>query len=81
MPQNGGMLVSKYFRRFVRNAEAQRKAKGMSRREVAERMGVNRQAIDPVLTGRECPTMDRAERIADAIGVPLYRLISPRKAK
>jgi transcriptional regulator with XRE-family HTH domain len=75
------MLVSKYFVRFVRNAEAARKARGLSRDDVAAKLGVKRQAIDPVLTGRECPTMDRAERIADAIGVPLYRLISPRKAK
>lgn len=77
------MDVSKYFNRFVRNAEAARKARGLSRQDVAERLGVKRQAIDPVLTGDECPTMDRAERIADAIGVPLYKLLQPmrRKAK
>lgn len=51
------------------------KKKGLTVKEVAERMGINRVGLSNHITGN--PSVEILQRIADAIGVDIVELFEP----
>lgn len=60
------------FRRRVLEVLAQ---KGISRSTLAARLGVAIPTVSAMLNSDEGITLDRAERVAKAIGTPLHELL------
>lgn len=60
------------FRRRVLEVLA---AKGISRSTLAARLGVAIPTVSAMLNSDEGITLDRAERVAKAIGTPLHELL------
>lgn len=50
--------------------------RGMSQRDLAAAVGVKPPTLSTILRGKEGVTLDRAERIAEALGVPLSALLT-----
>ncbi|WP_343041300.1 helix-turn-helix transcriptional regulator [Streptomyces typhae] len=48
---------------------------GLSQEKLAERAGMDRQAIGRIELGHASPLLDNLVRIADALGVPLADLV------
>lgn len=66
-----------YFRENIRAAMATR---GVSLRELGQRLGTSHSYVAKVLGGDTVPSLDRCEQIANALEVPLAWLISrPQK--
>ena len=65
------------FNTNVRRLLAQR---GMTVKELAERIGMYREALSKILNGKVDTTMGNAERIAEGLEVHLYDLIKPTEA-
>lgn len=53
-----------------------RKKKGMSARQLAERVGINQQHLYALEAGRFTPSVETARRIAEALDVPLSYLFA-----
>lgn len=66
------------FRKHLR--EAMERA-GISQRELAERAATAHPGINRILQGKQVPTLDLADRIADAVGVPLHELLGKNIGK
>lgn len=67
-----------YFSRNVRNLLSQ---SGMTQLELARRAGMHGPNINRILQGKEGVTIERAERIAAALGVKLSDLVSEKLPK
>lgn len=64
--------------RFVHFGQAvrrHRKALGLSQEALAELAGCDRQSVNRIENAAYSPSLDRAWRLADALGVPLEYLI------
>lgn len=61
------------FRQRLREAMER---KGVSQRELAERVGTQHPGINRILAGKQTPSLDLADRLADAVGVPLDQLLN-----
>lgn len=61
---------------FARNLGKRMKACGMTQSEVAKLARTPRPNVSRILHGRENVTLERAERIASAVGCTLAELIS-----
>lgn len=61
---------------FVANVNAVREAEGLSVSEIARRAGIARPELSKLLNGLGGLTIERAEKISNAIGVPLDVLIA-----
>ena len=57
-----------------RRVEALARAKGLSRTELAERIGINYVSLWGLLMGLSRPKLDTACKLADVLGVPLDKL-------
>lgn len=51
-----------------------RQENGLSQADLEQRTGLRRQYISRVENGRTVPSLDTLEKLAGALGVPLYRL-------
>lgn len=60
------------FRARLREAMV---AAGISQRELAERVGTGYSGVNRILQGKQTPTLDVADRLADAVGIPLPKLL------
>lgn len=72
------MQATDTFRKRLR--EAMHLA-GISQRELAERAHTAHPGINRILQGKQVPTLDLADRIADAVGVPLAELLGKNSRK
>lgn len=62
--------------RFRENLVAMLKEQGLRHKDLAERLGVSRPSVTQMLSRDYSLTLDHAQRIADALKVPLETLIS-----
>jgi len=53
----------------------------VSMQSVADKAGMKRPSLSRILAGKENVTLERAERIAHAIGVKLHELLTPFSAQ
>ncbi|MFA5923647.1 MAG: helix-turn-helix transcriptional regulator [Methylococcaceae bacterium] len=63
------------------NIAERRKKLGWTQAELAERIGVDTETISRFERGNNLPSLQRLEKLADALTIPLYRLVaasSPR---
>lgn len=51
---------------------------GITMQALAERVGTSRPGISRILSGQDGVTLNRAERIAKALGEPLFALLGER---
>ena len=70
-----GRMKSTSAKRFSRNVRAILAARGLTVTEAAKRAGLARPGYSKILAGKEGVTLDRAERIARSLRVPLPRLL------
>jgi transcriptional regulator with XRE-family HTH domain len=63
---------------FRDNIRCVLEARDMTMSELAERCGIDRSNLSKILHGKERVTLDRAGVIADALGIGLHELISPK---
>jgi UDP-N-acetylglucosamine 1-carboxyvinyltransferase len=61
---------------FRKNLRAAMRRRGMTQQQLADAVGTSQPAISRILSGRESLTLDRAERIAVAVGISLSELFS-----
>ena len=61
---------------FSQVVKKQREKKGISRAALAEMAGLNQTYVGLLERERRSPNLDTAKAIADALGLPLNRLIS-----
>ena len=55
---------------------ALREAAGLSQKALGEEVGVSRQAINALETGRHAPSLDLAFRLAGAFGLPVEEVFA-----
>jgi len=63
------------------NISERRKKLGWTQAELAERIGVDTETVSRFERGSNLPSLQRLEKLADALNIPLYRLVaasSPR---
>jgi transcriptional regulator with XRE-family HTH domain len=73
-------MNSKALNLFVKNLESVMLEKGISRLELAKKLGVSRQQISNYLGGQHFPTLDKIESIARALDAPIFMLLmTPRQ--
>lgn len=72
------MQAALTFRTRLREAM---QAAGLSQRELAEKVGTGYPGINRILQGKQTPTLDLADRIADAVGMPLPKLLEKNSRK
>lgn len=53
------------------------KERGMTQRDLADRMGVTEAFVSKIVSGRSASTLDTLQRIADALGVDVAELFAP----
>jgi transcriptional regulator with XRE-family HTH domain len=54
-------------------------ADGLTIKDLADKIGMHRQALSKILNGHVDTTMGNAERIAEGLEVTLYELICPEE--
>lgn len=72
------MQAANTFRERLR--EAMNRA-GISQRELAERADTGYPGINRILQGKQTPTIELADRLADAVGVPLSDLLGKKSRR
>ncbi len=61
---------------FGENLKAIREQKGLSQRELGERLGVRQQTVAQYENAEDQPKMKTIRRLATALDIPIYRLVS-----
>jgi len=69
------MTQSHVMKRFVENTESIRIIKGLSIQALADSIGMVRPQLSNVLSGKNSPTLETMERIADGLGVDVSDLL------
>lgn len=64
---------------FAHNLKKYRNELGISQEEFAERAGLHRTYISAVECGKRSIALDNVQKIADALGVDVYRLFIENK--
>ncbi len=59
-----------------RNIAERRKALGLTQAELAEKLGADTVTVSRFERGSHLPSLQRLERIADTLGIPLAELLS-----
>lgn len=71
-------VAMNFFARNVRHLLAEQ---GMTQTELADLAGIHGPNVNRILNGKEGITIERAERIASALGVKLSELVSEKLPK
>lgn len=74
------MTQSSAMNRFTRNAEEIRQRKGLSIQALADQIGMGRPQLSQLLHGKNSPTLETMERIADGLGVDVRELLNEEPA-
>lgn len=61
---------------FGENLKAIREQKGLSQRELGERLGVRQQTVAQYENAKDQPKMKTVRRLATALDIPIYKLVS-----
>jgi transcriptional regulator with XRE-family HTH domain len=72
-----GTVVSPELELFARNFRKARRAAGLTQTDVHELTGIAVSYISEVERALSSVTIERAGRLAQAVNVPLYRLLMP----
>ena len=64
---------------FNDNVRKKLTEKGLTIQDLAEKIGMYREALSKILNCKVDTTLGSAERIADGLEVPLHELITPAK--
>lgn len=64
---------------FSRNAAGLLRKSGMTQSELGNMLGVTQSCVSQILSGRENLTLDRAERVANCLGVELSVILKKTK--
>lgn len=72
------MQATRTFREKLRAAMRQR---GVTQRELAERAETSYPGINRILQGKQAPTLELADRLADSLGIPLAELIGTKSRR
>lgn len=64
---------------FSDNVRAALDAESLTITQLAERIGMPREAVSKILNGRVDPTTATLNRIAEGLNVPLWELLKPSK--
>jgi transcriptional regulator with XRE-family HTH domain len=75
--QSAMSLNSPALRWFRSNLRTRLDERGMSQSELAEKIGTKPANISRILSGKEDPSIPRAEKIANAVGSRLSHLLDP----
>ena len=62
--------------RFTQNAERLRTSQGLTKQALADAIGMERSQLSNILTGKNSPTLETMERIAEGLGVDVLELLS-----
>lgn len=65
---------------FARNLSRYIKDLGLTQREIAQALGVSQQAVHTWTTGENVPRLNKAQRLAQLLGVRLTDLVFPNDA-
>ena len=66
---------------FRDNVKAAMQERGMSYRALAEAAGMGYPFINRIVTGKANPSIDVADKLADALGIPLSDLLVDSKRR
>lgn len=66
---------------FSNNLKRLLRDKGLTVSELAADCDIRRSYLSRLLHGHHSPSLDVAEKIANACGVPLYEMLTPRAEK
>ncbi len=69
------MTQSNAMNRFVHNAAAIRREVGMTIQQLADEIGMERSQLSNILSGKNSPTLQTIERIADGLGCDVSDLV------
>jgi transcriptional regulator with XRE-family HTH domain len=72
--QSGGRPRRRIPTAWGKRVDAMAEQRGLSRRELAERVGISPVSLWQFLMGDARPRLETAGRLADALGVPLDKL-------
>lgn len=72
------MQKSDPMQHFCKNIRLVLAARDMTMSELARKCGLDPSNLSKILLGKERVTLDRAAIIADALGIGLHELISPK---
>ncbi len=78
-PPDKKNLALRQRRTFAQNFRKARKAAGITQEQLVEKTGMTQGYISNLENGQKTVSMDNANILADAIGQPLWKLISPEK--
>lgn len=67
--------MSPALQAFARNFKKARKAAGLSQKDIHEQTGIAASYVSAVERATRSVTIERAERLAKAVGVPLSKLV------
>jgi len=62
-------IKSSLHARFCRNLVERRKELGLTQEELGRRLGISQEAVNALENGRNCPTLDRIDRVAQALDI------------
>lgn len=71
--------MSNLLKVFIKNVEICLTEKGWKKKDLAKKMGVKPSSITRYLGGENCPTLDKVEEIAIALGVDPATLLKSGK--
>lgn len=74
-------IVSMKARKLYNRIMILRNERGLTRRELAERIGVNFQTVGYLERGEYNPSLDLAFRISEVFGLPVEMIFSTRPMK
>jgi len=72
--ERGGRPRTRKVSRWGQAVESLAARKGMSRRELADRVGIKPPSLWALLVGKSKPKFETVCRLADVLGVPVTRL-------
>jgi transcriptional regulator with XRE-family HTH domain len=75
------MTDEELARLVAENVRAARSAAALTQGQLSERSGIEVPHLSRLESGAHLPSLKTLNRVADALGVPLARLVSPPRGK
>lgn len=66
---------------FAKNVNSARDRAGLTIKDLADLVGIERSYLSRILHGHHSPSLDLMEKIANACGEPLFELLNPNMEK
>jgi ribosome-binding protein aMBF1 (putative translation factor) len=78
---NMGDMILQATSKFRLRLRNEMQLQGVSQRELAKRAGTSYAGINRILQGKQDPTLELADRLADALGMELAKFLEKSSAK